>query len=311
MISSEKIKETVNKAYELAFRKLGEGEVASYIPELAKGNPNHLSVSIMGLDGAKLSVGNSDVRFTIQSVGKLIGLIVALEQLGREKVFSVVGMESSGDAFNSMVRLETNPGGIPSNPMINAGAIAVCSIIPGKGLDERYNLLLNKAKLLLGDKDVSLDEKVYLSEKRTGSRNKSMAYLMEANEVINGDIDEHLDLYFRLCSLLVTSDSLAYMGAVLAGDGVDPVSKDQLISKENARLVRAIMVTAGMYNASGGFAVRIGCPSKSGVGGGIISAVPKKMGIGVFSPALDEIGNSLAGQIALEYLSKELDLFVY
>lgn len=305
------IKNAINSAYDYSLKYVGQGEVASYIPELAKANSNHLAISIMDCENNIYNIGDCDVRFTIQSIGKIIGLLVTLEQLGEQKVFSVVGMEASGDPFNSMVRIETGSSGKPSNPMINAGAIAVCSLIPGENSQERFNLLLDNAKVLLGDKDISLDQKVYLSEKQTGSRNKSMAYLMNANGIINGDIDEHLDLYFKLCSLLVTSKSMAYLGAVLAKDGIDPLSGKQLVSQQNARIVRAIMVTAGMYDGSGEFAVKIGCPSKSGVGGGIMSAISGKMGIGVFSPALDSVGNSLAGQKALQSLSKELDLFVY
>lgn len=312
MIDFDNLKMAVDRAYNTALKSIGKGEVASYIPELAKVDSNALAVSVMSLDGTNYSVGDDNVRFTIQSIGKVISFLAALELLGEDKVFSVVGMEASGDAFNSVVRLETNAEGIPSNPMINAGAIAVCSLIPGDSLEERFGLLLEIARNLLGDANVLVDEKVYLSERATGSRNKAMAYLMNANGIISDKVEEHLNLYFMLCSLLVTSKSLAYLGAVLAGDGIAPTKrKKRLISRKNARLARAMMVTSGMYDASGKFAAKVGCPSKSGVGGGIMSVVPKKMGIGVYSPALDEIGNSFAGQEALFCLSNELDLFVY
>ncbi|MEG3030522.1 MAG: glutaminase A, partial [Oscillospiraceae bacterium] len=221
-----------------------------------------------------------------------------------------VGMEPTGDAFNSIVRLES-AADKPMNPMINAGAIAVVSCIEGADAQARFSKILNLARKLLDSPNLNYDENVYLSESKTGDKNRALAYMMKSNGVIGGDVGEHLEVYFKACSLLVTCEELSYFAAVLANNGVCPRTKVCLIQPFVVKVIRSLMTTCGLYDASGEYALRVGIPSKSGVGGGIIGAVPSRMGIAVFSPGLDQKGNSFCGIKAMEYLSQVLDLSIF
>lgn len=288
-----------------------EGKSAHYIPELSKVNPELLGVSIIDFKGRKWEAGDSKHKFTIQSISKTVALMLALEDKGFEYIFARVGMEPSGDAFNSIVKLETTRSAIPPNPMINAGAIAIDSFIEGASLDEKKKRLLHYFRKILNNEKLQFNEQVYLSEKNTGHRNRSLAYFMKDQNIIDGNVEDVLDLYFNQCSIEVDCNDIANLGALLAADGINPSSGARLITKETARLVKTFMVTCGMYDASGEFAVKVGLPSKSGVGGGIMTAVPGKMGIGVFGPGLDLKGNSIGGIKILEYISQELDLSIF
>lgn len=284
-----------------------KGKVATYIPELAKADPTMLGVCVKTADGKEFSAGDWQQPFTIQSISKTILLILALQTAGYNKVFSKVGFEPTGDAFNSIVKLETKEAR-PLNPMINAGAIAVASCITG---EDRFNHFLELSRRLCGRSDIELNEAVYRSEKGAGMRNRSMAYFMQSEKLIEGDIEELLDFYFKMCSLNVTAEDLATYGLVLANGGVDPQTGEQLVENWILRIVKTFMVTCGLYDGSGEFAIKVGIPSKSGVGGGILSTVGNRMGIGVFSPALDAKGNSIGGYRVLEYLSLELGLHYF
>ena len=283
------------------------GEPASYIPELGKADKRQLGVCVWTLEGGRFAAGDTQVRFSIQSISKVISLAAALERCGFELVFGQVGMEPSGDPFNSLVRLETSESH-PSNPMINSGAIAVDSYLaPVLSFEE----MLAFTQALCMDRDICLDERVYRSEMSNISRNRAIAYLLENKGVIQSDVEQTLDFYVKMCSLSVTAESLAGLGLVLASGGVDPNTGTRLLKAETARVVKTIMLTCGMYNGSGRFAVRVGIPSKSGVGGGILSVADRKMGIGIFGPALDQKGNSVAGERILEYLSDRLNLHIF
>ena len=283
------------------------GEPASYIPELGKVDKRQLGVCLYTLEGGRYSAGDTRVRFSIQSISKVISLAAALERRGFDTVFQQVGMEPSGDAFNSLVRLETSESH-PSNPMINSGAIAVDSYLaPVISFEE----MLAFTRALCLDREISLDERVYRSEMSNISRNRAIAYLLENKGVIQSDVEQTLDFYVKMCSLSVTAESLAGLGLVLANGGVDPNTGARFLKAETARVVKTIMLTCGMYNDSGQFAVRVGIPSKSGVGGGILSVVDRRMGIGIFGPALNQKGNSVAGEKLLEYLSAQLDLHIF
>ena len=302
--------DSVQEAYQAARERLGEGECASYIPALAAVNPRLLAVSITTPDGSTVSAGDSRVRFTLQSISKVILLGTALNEAGFDKVFSRVRMEPSGDPFNSIVRLETvNP--CPSNPMINAGAIAVTSCIPGTNPTERFEKVLSFARKLTDNPELDYDHETYASESSNSARNQALAYMMEATRVIPAPVTEHLEIYFKACSLLVNCEEISFLGAVLANDGVSPRSGERLLSSRYVHTIRALMATCGLYDHSGEFAVRVGIPAKSGVGGGIMGAVPGRMGIGTFCPALDSKGNSICGQCAMEYLSEKLGLSVF
>lgn len=304
------ISDIVLEAYEIAAEKLGEGECASYIPALAKADPRLLAVSVTDTKGNTFSTGDSKARFTLQSISKVILLATALKEAGFEKVFSRVRMEPSGDPFNSIVRLETvNP--CPSNPMINAGAIAVTSCIPGESAAERFDKVLTFARKILDNPLLDYDRDVYASESSNSARNQALAYMMEATKVIPAPVSEHLEIYFKACSLLVNCEEISYLGAVLANDGISPRTGEEYLGHRDVKTIRALMATCGLYDHSGEFAVRVGIPAKSGVGGGIMGAVPGKLGIGTFCPALDSKGNSICGQRAFEVLSEELDLSVF
>lgn len=288
------------------------GKVASYIPELAKGNPDALGIHVFDLDTtADYCGGDCDTRFTIQSVSKVISLICALMDRGEEVVFSKVGLEPSADAFNSMVRLETRDNHVPLNPFINAGAIVTTSLVSGDNGIEKFNRIHEMMKIMANNDDIPVNHEVYKSEKLTGNTNRAMAYFLKGAGIIEKDVEDILDAYFKSCSVEVTARDVARMASVLANGGVAPWSGERLIPKDINKMVKAIMTTCGLYNASGEFAVKIGLPAKSGVGGGIMAIVPKRMGIAVVGPALDERGNSVAGLKALEDLSKMYDLSIY
>lgn len=287
------------------------GQVATYIPELGKANPNVLGVAVMDLQGNLLTAGDANYAFTIQSISKVLTLALALMEVGEDRVFSRVGKEPTGDPFNSIVKLETLRPARPLNPMINAGAIAVASLIEGKDVEERFQRITRLIANLTGKEEVTYDRAVYLSEKATGHRNRALAYFMLNEGVIQGDVEEVLDLYFHQCSILLTVADLARIGAVFANNGCCVLTGKELVPARIARIIKTFMVTCGMYNSSGEFAIDVGIPAKSGVGGGILAAVPGRLGIGVVGPALDEKGNSIAGIRVLEALSEELNLSMF
>ncbi|MBU5483832.1 glutaminase A [Clostridium sp. MSJ-11] len=288
-----------------------QGELASYIPELTKANKDALGIFITTLNGEEFYAGDNEIKFTIQSISKIISLIIAIMDNGKDYVFSKVGMEPTKDSFNSIIDLELNDLNKPLNPMINAGAIATVSMIRGKDKDEVFSRILEFTKKLCGNEDLKVNESVYISEKKTGSRNRALAYFMKSTSIIEKDVEEVLDVYFKQCSIEVTSKDLSKIALVFANEGVSPWSEERIMPKEVTRIIKTIMTTCGMYDASGEFAVNIGLPSKSGVGGGILAVAPGKMGIGIVGPALDEKGNSIAGVEVLKDLSHELELSIF
>jgi len=288
-----------------------QGNVATYIPELAKANPDDLGVCLITLDGQKYFAGDYSKKFTMQSISKILTLILSLMDNGENKVFEKVGMEPTGDSFNSIVDLELKNIHKPFNPMINAGAIATTSLLAGDTVDSKIERILNLAKKLSDNENIKINENVYLSEKLTGDRNRSIAYFMKSCNVIEGSVEEILDVYFKQCSIEVDCRDIANIGCVLANDGISPKTGENIVPRHICRITKTLMSTCGLYDASGEFAVHIGIPAKSGVGGGIMAAVPKKMGIGVYGPALDEKGNSIAGIQILRELSEKLDLDIY
>jgi glutaminase len=282
-----------------------EGKVADYIPELAKVSPDLFSLSCAAKDGSMLEVGSSAAEFTMQSMSKLLSLSLAIERLGKETVFKYVGMEPSADSFNSLMRLEmTSPK--PSNPFMNAGAIAICSLLYNVYGDEAFDELCAFMAALTG-KTPSYSESVYQSESKTADRNRALAYFMKSMGFLHGDVESFLNLYFKQCSLLCRTSDLARLALILGTNGVCPLTGNFILQKETVYTLLGLMTTCGLYNGSGEFAVRVGVPGKSGVCGGILAVVPGRYGIGVFSPALDDMGNSVAGLRALEILSDALN----
>ncbi|MCT4562958.1 MAG: glutaminase A [Maledivibacter sp.] len=286
------------------------GKVADYIPELGKMDPQKLGIVVVDTGGKIYRAGDYETRFTIQSMSKPIVLLLALMDNG-EEVFKKVGKEPTGDAFNSIIRLESLNPSKPLNPMINAGAIAVTSLIKGNTTEEKFNRILALFRKISKNPKLDINMEVYLSEKKTGDRNRSIAYFLRDLGILNGDVESILDLYFKQCSIEVSCEDIANMGMLLANQGIDRESGIVVASEYITQIVKTFMVTCGMYDASGEFAINVGIPSKSGVSGGIMCSVPNKMGIGVIGPALDHKGNSTAGVKVLEDLSKKLKLSIF
>lgn len=306
-MNKKDIVKVLNDALDHSIKYISEGNVATYIPELGKVDKNLLGVSVVTMDGKRYHGGDWQQEFTIQSISKTISLIFALEYFGADYVFSKVGMEASGDQFNSMAKLETKSI-YPSNPFINAGAIALAGLI---AKEYEFEDFLELVRSLCGRDSIEIDENVYLSESETGMLNRSMTYMMKNSGVIETDVEDTLKLYFKMCSIKINTNDLANYASILANDGVDIKSGIRLIKKSNIKIVKSLMFTCGMYDGSGEFAIRVGMPAKSGVGGGIVASADNKVGIGVFGPALDTRGNSVAGYHILEYLSKELGLHCF
>ncbi|WP_338026281.1 glutaminase A [Cohnella algarum] len=292
---------------ETSRKRAAEGKVASYIPELSKMPQSALGIAVLDANGRTASAGDCGIPFTMQSISKVFTLILALMDNGEAAVFDKVGMEPTGDNFNSMLKLELVRPGIPFNPLINAGAIAVSSLIAGADSEEKSSRILSFFRKLAGNPSLELDEDVYRSEAATANLNRSMAYLLKDNGVLEGGVDEVLDVYFRHCSIKVACADIARMALVLAFDGADPLTGESLIPRRYVQIAKTFMITCGMYNASGEFAIQVGLPAKSGVSGGILTLVPGRYGIGVVGPALNRKGNSIAGVHLMETLSREFD----
>jgi glutaminase len=286
------------------------GNVANYIPELDKADKNSLGIFIYSCKGEEYCAGNWDTKFTIQSISKLITLMLAILDNGEEYVFSKVGMEPTGDPFNSIKKLETSTRKKPYNPIINAGAIAVASTIKGKDARDKFQRILDFTRKIAEDETLDLDYKIYCGESETGNRNRSMGYFLKGEGIIEGNVEDALSIYFKQCSIEVTTKNLAKIALFLANNGKLSTG-EVVLTQRVARIIKTLMVTCGMYDSSGEFAVKVGIPSKSGVGGGIVSVVPHKYGIGVYGPALDKKGNSIAGVTLLEDLSRELKLNIF
>lgn len=279
-----------------------EGNVANYIPELAFLPSDLTAVTLRAIGKKSISYSNLDYApVTLQSTSKLIPLIALLEDYGPEKVFSWVRVEPSGDDFASIARLDQF-GPKPSNPMLNAGAIALCSHIPGKA-EKRFSWLADWTTKLF-DKRLSINHLVLASEKNSGDRNRSLAYLLKSNGTISSSVKETLDLYFTLCSYEATCDELIELPYILANNGINSDQK-RIISEETVKYTIAIMATCGLYNESGTHMVRTGIPAKSGVSGYMFAVVPGKAGIVILSPRVNSKGNSIRGKLILEALSKQ------
>ena len=288
-----------------------DGKLADYIPELTKANPNDFGICIVSGDKRVSKAGDYRKQFTVQSVVKPILLLLALMDNGIETVKSHVGVEATGKPFdainyNDQALLSEN-----INPMVNMGAIALCTLIKGDTYEEKFHRLLELTRKLADNPEIELDEAVYLSEKRTGNKNRALAYMLKTYGMIEDDVEDVLDCYFRACSIKVCCEDLAKIGLVLANHGKSPLTGERIFPTKYANYVNAILMTCGMYDGSGEFAVKVGVPAKSGVGGGIMAVVPTRMGIGIYSPALDSKGNSVAGIKALEQLSKKLYLSIF
>jgi glutaminase len=285
-----------------------DGSVATYIPELARANPDWFGICVVTAAGSVYETGDTQVPFTIQSISKPFVYGMALEDNTRAEVLAKVGVEPTGDAFNA---ISLEPGtGRPRNPMINAGAIAVAGMIAGKSPQTRLRRILDSFSIYAG-RELSIDEKVYQSESDTGHRNRAIGHMLRNFDILTEPPEPVVDLYFKQCSIAVTCRDLATMAATLANRGVNPLTKKQAIRGEYVESVLSVMASCGMYDYAGEWLYRIGMPAKSGVSGGVIAVLPGQLGIGVFSPPLDARGNSLRGIKVCDALSRSFNLHAF
>ena len=284
---------------------VNEGEVASYIPELTKANPDWFGICLVTATGSVYEVGDTRQPFTIQSISKPFVYGMALEENGRADVLNKVGVEPTGDVFNS-ISLEPDTGR-PRNPMINAGAIATTGLISGLTLESRLKRVLATFGNFAG-RELSLDDEVYRSESETGHRNRAIGHMLRNFEVLTTDPMPTVELYFKQCSISVTCHDLGIMAATLANRGMNPVTGKHAMRGEYVESVLSVMESCGTYDFAGEWIYNVGFPAKSGVAGGIIAVLPGQLGIGVYSPRLDERGNSVRGIRVCQELSRQLDL---
>jgi glutaminase len=285
-----------------------EGEVASYIPELAKAAPESFGISFATIDGRVYSVGDSQTAFSIQSVSKPFAYGGALQRLSQAGVLSKVGVEPTGEAFNSIVLDEERNRAF--NPMVNAGAIAIAALSEGETPAARVEAMVTLFSEFAGRR-LEIDDAVYRSEAETGHRNRAIAYLMLNSGIIEREPEEVLDLYFRQCSLMVTTEDLAIMGAVLANNGVHPVTGRRLLGPEQVRDVLTLMMSCGMYDYAGEWSFDVGLAAKSGVSGGVLAVLPGQLSLAIWSPPLDKIGNSVRGIEACRRISQDFGLHMF
>jgi glutaminase len=287
------------------FAPVTAGDVATYIPELARADPNRFGIAVATIDGQVFEIGDAATPFTIQSISKPLVFGMALEARGNAVVLDRVGVEPSGNPFNS---IEVEPArNRPFNPMVNAGAIVTTGLIGDGGPAERRDRIRALFGVFAG-RELEIDERVLESERRTGDRNRALAWLMRSFGKLDGDVDEIVDLYFGQCSVVVTARDLAVMGATLANDGQNPLTGERALGSHHVANVLSVMTTCGMYDNAGEWVYNVGLPAKSGVAGGVMAVLPGQLAIGVFSPPLDSRGNSVRGMLSCERLSRDLQL---
>jgi glutaminase len=306
---SEELEALLREAESMFRGKTEGGAKASYIPELANADEKLFSISAAAMSGEVVSAGDR-VRFSMQSISKVATLAFAVERLGEREVFSRVGMEPCSEPFNSIAKLELESA-VPLNPFINAGAIAVASLVAENFGTSSLAELLAFASRLAGlphDQRLEVNEKIFASESGTADRNRSLAYFMHGAGALSHNVEDTLRLYFNMCSAEASTRDLAVTAATIAGGGVCPVTGEHVVSPRASRVLLGLMSVCGLYNESGKFAIEVGAPGKSGVSGGIMAAVPGKLGLAVYSPPIDAGGTSVAGMKALAYLSDKMKL---
>ncbi len=287
---------------------LTDGAIAGYIPELLRANPDHFGICLVTADGRIFQAGDHGEPFTIQSISKPFLFGLALDEFGQERVLQHVGVEPSGDAFNS---IELHGGtNRPFNPMINTGAITITALLHATHRERTFEHLLDRFSTLAG-RPLTIDQAVYESERRTGHRNRAIAHLLLNFGVVHDEAEAALDVYFRQCSILVTTRDLAMMAASLSNMGRNPTTGRQVFSVHAVKHILSIMFTCGMYDYSGQWAYRVGVPAKSGVAGGVMAVVNRQLGIATYSPRLDKHGNSCRGIEACAELASRLGLHAF
>jgi glutaminase len=291
------------------YRSVDEGALADYIPALANVDPTLFGVTIFGVEGRGASIGDAAYLFSLQSISKAFVFALVCEAVGQDEARRKLGVNATGLGFNSIMAIELNKDRT-MNPLVNAGALATTSLVPGDTREEKWAFILEGLSRFAG-RPLDVDEELYASESETNLRNQGIAHLLESYGRLYADPDETTDIYTRQCSLLVSASDLAVMGATLAAGGVNPLTGQKVIEAFNCKHVLAAMATAGLYEHSGDWLYQVGLPGKSGVGGGIVTISPGKGGLGTFSPLLDEAGNSVRGQLATRYVSEKLGLNIF
>jgi glutaminase len=291
------------------FREESDGDVADYIPALAEVDPSLFGICVASTRGDLLAVGDADHPFSIQSVSKPFVFALVCDALGPARVAALLGVDATGLPFNSVMAVELRPDRT-TNPMVNPGAIATTSLMPGATAHERWSNVRSGLSRFAG-RSLELDERVYESEAATNDRNAGIAHLLRGYARVYCDPDEATDIYTKQCSLLVSTRDLAVMGATLAGGGINPLTREHVVSAETCRRVLAVMATAGLYERSGDWLYDVGLPGKSGVSGDILTVAPGKGALATFSPRLDAFGNSVRGQLATRFLSERLGLNLF
>ncbi len=298
----------VSEAHE-RYRRLDEGLVADYIPALARVPRDLFGICVAGVNGTVLSAGDAEHEFSIQSISKPFVFALICQEIGAEEARRKIGVNSTGLPFNSVMAIELNADRT-MNPMVNAGAMATTSLAPGATAEAKFAFIQNGLSRFAG-RALAVDEEVYRSEADTNLRNRGIAKLLEGYGRMYFDALETADVYTKQCSLNVTVQDLAVMGATLADGGVNPVTGEQVIDAAHCKRVLAALATAGLYEQSGEWLYEIGLPGKSGVSGGILTVAPGKGGLGTFAPPLDSAGNSIKGQRVTKFLSERLGLNLF
>ena len=291
------------------YRSTVDGAVSEVYPALARVPPDLFGICVVATHGAVFSVGDAEVEFAIMSVAKPFVFALVCQKRGPEEARRLLGVNSTGLAFNSLSAIERSTDG-RTNPMVNPGAIAATSLVPGADADAKWEVVRDGLSRFAG-RELSLDDEMYRSASETNARNQSIARLLQSYGRIQGDPAEATDVYTRQSCLNVTARDLAVMGATLADGGVNPITGERVVDAITCRYTLAVMATAGLYETSGDWLYDVGLPGKSGIGGGIITVAPGKGGLGTFSPRLDEAGNSVRGQLAARFVSRRLGLDIF
>ncbi len=306
--AADTVQALVDEAYEL-FRHDSSGASSTVYPALAKMPRDLYGVCVVGVNGAVHAAGDADVEFTIMSVAKPFVFALVCQELGVDEVRERLGVNATGLAFNSLSAIERGSDG-RTNPLVNPGAIATTSLVPGSTLETKWEFIVEGLSRFAG-RDLAIDDEVFASASHTNHRNQSMARLLKSYDRIFFDPGETVDLYTRQSSLSVSACDLAVMGATLADGGMNPRTGIRVVETEACRSALAVMATAGLYETTGDWLYTIGLPGKSGIGGGIVTAAPGKGGLGTFAPPLDAAGNSVKGQLAARHLSETLGLNLF
>ncbi len=306
--SAAEVEALVTEAH-YRYRDVADGELASYIPVLAAASPDWFGVSVVGVGGGVFSAGDAQIEFSIQSVSKPFVFALVCQAIGHQEARDRLGVNATGLPFNSVMAIELGADRT-MNPMVNAGAIATTSLVPGLTAEDKWQFICEGLSRFAG-RELTVDAEVYRSESANNQRNAGIAHLLDSYERLYFDPDQATDVYTRQCSLAVTAQDLATMGATIADGGVNPLTGERVIDASHCQGVLAVLATAGLYERSGEWLYEVGLPAKSGVSGGMVAIAPGKGGLATFSPLLDSAGNSVRGQRVTKHLSEALGLNLF